>query len=565
MNLAYVNKFKGAKVLICDDDPTHQLLMREVLQADGFVVIDALNGEDALHQYYAQTPDIILLDVDMPKLDGFYVCKEIRSTKYGKDIPILMVTGAGDTLSIEMAFEAGATDFLPKPIKWPLMAHRVAYLLNSSQAIVDLQNSENRLSYLAYFDPLTGLANKQNLVEYLNDFLPEAALTETNIAMLEIELGYYQSAYHALGHSIAQKFMQEISDVIEKTLQDPNIEIKVARTADDRFTISFIHFDNPQDILNIVDKLIAKIKQPIEVEEYQLSICPQLGISFFPEDGSNVDQLITRATIASNLANKNSVLVFSDKLNSDAFDALYLEQEIRQAIADSSLKMQYKCIGNDDVLAPTILQAEAVWIGSDGQEQYINKYLEQISHFSLKQDVENWMIEQVCEYLQQQSVSGEQVTPIAIKLSSERVLSAKFNQNINTIKNTYGIANDLLCIEVNDVLLSNPKSRDVLATLRNNGMLIMLTLSELAPAMKAIFDLSTPNFLSLTDEFIVANPNLKITFSDFNHIFEKTKTHIIFESETDDELQEYLIAHGLDICLKTMDVIEYKVENATII
>jgi len=134
-------------VLIVDDDFTMRLLMRETLEQSGFQVIEAQDGEPALAIYQEQRPNIILLDVMMPNMDGFSVCKILRTLPECAHIPILLVTGLDDMESINRAYEAGATDFLTKPITWPLLGHRVRYVLRASEAMAKVGQSEASLAH----------------------------------------------------------------------------------------------------------------------------------------------------------------------------------------------------------------------------------------------------------------------------------------------------------------------------------------------------------------------------------------------------------------------------------
>lgn len=133
-------------ILITDDDFSTRLLLKETLQAAGFAVKEAENGQEALNFFKSERPDLILLDVEMPEMDGFTACRELRKAPGGLSIPILMVTGLDDIDSIHTAYEAGATDFLTKPINWTILAQRVRYMLRAGQAIEDLRKSENRLA-----------------------------------------------------------------------------------------------------------------------------------------------------------------------------------------------------------------------------------------------------------------------------------------------------------------------------------------------------------------------------------------------------------------------------------
>ena len=132
-------------VLIVDDDPAMRLLERASLEQAGFSVREAACGIEALIAFQERCPDAILLDVMMPDVDGFHVCREIRKSAAGELVPIIMVTGLDNADAIDHAFEVGATDFICKPINWGVLGHHVRYVLRASTAFKKLKESESAL------------------------------------------------------------------------------------------------------------------------------------------------------------------------------------------------------------------------------------------------------------------------------------------------------------------------------------------------------------------------------------------------------------------------------------
>ena len=132
-------------VLIVDDDPVARLLAREALEQSGWSVEEAENGRLGLEVFIKRRPDLMLLDIMMPEMDGFTVCAELRKLPEGIHTPVLMMTGLEDYQSITQAYDAGATDFIVKPVNGLLLGHRVRYMLRSGQAMRDLRDSQDKL------------------------------------------------------------------------------------------------------------------------------------------------------------------------------------------------------------------------------------------------------------------------------------------------------------------------------------------------------------------------------------------------------------------------------------
>ena len=128
------------RVLIVDDEPTSRSLMQAVLLNAGCQVSLAVNGEDALRQLRANPCDIVTLDVEMTGMNGYQVCAALRAAA-GSELSIVMLTGMDDVDSIQHAFDAGATDFITKPINWSLLWHRVQYLFRSHLALRELRTA----------------------------------------------------------------------------------------------------------------------------------------------------------------------------------------------------------------------------------------------------------------------------------------------------------------------------------------------------------------------------------------------------------------------------------------
>ncbi len=154
--------------LVVDDDRGTRLIACTLLEESGFIVEQAADGIEALSAFERSKPGIVLLDVVMPEMDGFAVCKEIRNRSgQGGHIPVLMMTGLDDIDSIHRAYDAGATDFITKPINWTIFQHRLRYIWRSTLVSDDLRKSEmkNRALIDALPDLLLRITSDGRILE----------------------------------------------------------------------------------------------------------------------------------------------------------------------------------------------------------------------------------------------------------------------------------------------------------------------------------------------------------------------------------------------------------------
>lgn len=169
--------FKGnfSRVLVVDDDKLVRMVAVAMLEQDGYSVEQATNGIQALSFIERFHPDLILMDLMMPEMDGFTACAEIRRQQNGTKTPILVMTHLDDYESIQRAYDAGATDFALKPINWDVLCHRIRYVMRSSHAVNVVKEYESRYQDLFNKVPV-GLFRAS----------PDAKLIDVNPALLKM-------------------------------------------------------------------------------------------------------------------------------------------------------------------------------------------------------------------------------------------------------------------------------------------------------------------------------------------------------------------------------------------
>ena len=132
-------------ILIVDDDPVVRGLMQDALEDEGYAVVEAADGVEGCRHCTEAMPSLLIVDAMMPNMDGFELCRTLRRNPATQHVPILMATGLDDEASISQAYEAGANDFIAKPLNWLILCQRVRYMLRGADAMEQLRQNQERL------------------------------------------------------------------------------------------------------------------------------------------------------------------------------------------------------------------------------------------------------------------------------------------------------------------------------------------------------------------------------------------------------------------------------------
>ncbi|MCP5143428.1 MAG: EAL domain-containing protein [Gammaproteobacteria bacterium] len=215
-------------ILVVDDDEMLCVLTRAELENSGFTVIDTHTAADLLARLDAWQPDLILLDVMMPDIDGFQACASLREAAQWRHIPIMMMTGLDDVGSINRAYEVGATDFITKPINFDLLSHRVRYLLRAKATADALRASEQRLAQAQRIAKLGHW--ETDTTGNFTIWTPEVQ------RLFGLNENIHVNDYRTLGAAINTRQRDAISAAFEQSLDDGssfNLEICVGDPARD--------------------------------------------------------------------------------------------------------------------------------------------------------------------------------------------------------------------------------------------------------------------------------------------------------------------------------------------
>ncbi len=241
-----------ARVLVVDDDPAVLMILEETLAEAGFDVTSAASGEEAVAACEEYPPDLALLDINMPRMDGIEACQQIRA-RCGDGFPIVMVTSVDDALSIQSAFEAGASDFILKPINWPLFQRRVEFIMAEWRHASELDESHKRV------EALQRVAPEQVMLVSRNGVIIEDLKERSNDA--GANAGIYPTLDELYGSAISARFRQCISSVL-KTRKTKSLNFKADRWGRERECQADFQVDGRDRVIVVVQALDDRADSP---------------------------------------------------------------------------------------------------------------------------------------------------------------------------------------------------------------------------------------------------------------------------------------------------------------
>src|SRR5436190_11597283 len=197
--------------IIADDEDLGRLLLGEAAAAVGLESLSFGDGAAALDAALANDVAIVLLDVDMPMMDGYEVCRRLRAEPRFSSAPIVMVTGHQDSHAVRLAFEAGATDFVSKPVNWALLPHRLEYILRNAAAAEHIER-------LAYYDTLTELPNRRRCIDLLGSMFRAAERARESVAVVYLDLNNFKRVNDTFGHSVGDEVLLTVASRLMSTL-----------------------------------------------------------------------------------------------------------------------------------------------------------------------------------------------------------------------------------------------------------------------------------------------------------------------------------------------------------
>jgi diguanylate cyclase (GGDEF)-like protein len=278
-------------VLVVDDTPANIGLLVEALQSD-YEVLVASDGPTALAiARGVSLPDLILLDIMMPDMDGYEVCRQLKADVRTQDIPIMFVTADASEHAEERGFSLGAVDYITKPFSLPVVRARV-------RTQVQLRRRTAMLEHLALIDGLTGLANRHRFDEVLEQEWRRAKRSRSPIALLFIDVDRFKAINDQLGHGMGDELLRRIARAVLAVAHRP--ADLAARYGGDEFVVLLPGTDTAG-----AERLAAALCAEVSAPAFGADLALPGGISvsvgcaqLVPDDEDGPEQLVQLADAA---------------------------------------------------------------------------------------------------------------------------------------------------------------------------------------------------------------------------------------------------------------------------
>ncbi len=563
------------RVLLIDDDVAFTLLAGETLSQAGFSVEIANNSREALSAFEANRPDLVLLDVELPGTNGFDLCATLRALSPGYDVPIVMVTGHDDTASIARAYEAGATDFIHKPVLWPTLPPRVGFILRAQDNLRALQQSEQknrallqalpdaiyivdhngtlcehitgnarsgpslvgqplesilppdvarsareavargssggpatleyvigrgkeqrafearlrpqpdgtllivirdsterrrakaRIEYLAYYDVLTGLPNRQLFVREVGRAIRNAKQTGQLIALLYLDLDRFKRINDNLGHSVGDALLQNVARRLEQAVRPKDKDLsssgirlreqaRIARLGGDEFVVLLSGLSDETQAAGTANRIRDVLAEPLDCGGHRLVVTPSIGIAMYPRDASDIEDLLVKADMAMYQAKdqgRNGYAFFGHTMAVRSLGRLELETDLRSAFDNGDFRIFYQ--PKVELASGSIIGVEALlrwhhatrgWIAPD-------VFVPVAEETGLIAKLGDWVIVEACKQLKRWTEAGLGHLTIAVNVSVQQFARANFVETVLRVLKEQDVRPQQLELEITESLL----------------------------------------------------------------------------------------------------------------
>jgi diguanylate cyclase (GGDEF)-like protein len=497
-------------ILVVDDLADNLQILAKTLTNQGYQVRCAKNGSMALRGASTILPDLILLDIKMPDLDGYEVCQQLKANKETCDIPVIFLSALDDVLDKVRAFEVGGVDFISKPIQVKEVLVRVKNQISLQlakakitelnqdlekrvyqrtiklktvvqklrQEINERRRVQQQLIHDALHDSLTGLPNRALLIERIEFAIAHAKRNPSyRYGLLFIDLDRFKVVNDSLGHFIGDQLLIAVSNLLHECVRENDL---VSRLGGDEFVILLDGIDNVQDVTSIGERIQQKLRSPFELEGQHIFTSASIGIVFSSDEYGNPADLMRDADIAmyrSKDEGKARYTIFDQKMYDETLKLVELENNLRFALKRGELAMHYQPIISVD--SNNLVGFEALIRWHHPERGLISpvEFIPIAEDTGLIVEIGEWLLKEACQQLQvwrQQFAFIPKINSLkmSINLAIQQLQEPDFINKLDQILVETGLDGSSLRLEITESVLIEPEGniQNTLRKIKNRNI-----------------------------------------------------------------------------------------------
>ena len=467
------------KILAVDDTPENLRVIAGVLLQAGYDVRPVTSGREALQVALADPPDLVLLDIRMPEMDGFAVCAEMKAKPPTADIPIVFLSASGDLEDKLQAFEAGGADYIEKPfherevlarVDLQLRLRRTQTELAAARDLLEAKVAERteELARLAYFDPLTALPNRKKFSEEIERMLASPGVD--SFALLLLDLDRFKSVNDALGHGVGDELLKQLAERLRAVVADHHGF--VARLGGDEFVVC-VEGSDAGDAEHLAEVILARLEVPFALDGLSIEMGCSIGIALYPRDGDRYGELLRCADVAMYVA-KQTLSRYSNyapQQDNNSTGRLTLLSQFLDALKADHLVLHYQ--PKIEIASGKASGVEALVRWQHTQHGLLPpcEFLPQIELTDMIRRLTHWVIDTAAAQVAHWLSLGLSV-PVAVNLSARNLIEEDLPDWIAQVLRRRAIPPHLLEVEITEtaMMVAPDRSLAVLQRIADQGV-----------------------------------------------------------------------------------------------
>jgi diguanylate cyclase (GGDEF)-like protein len=493
--------FEKKDILIIDDMPDNLRVLSSLLTREGYGVRKALNWHMALTACQTLLPDLILLDIMIPEVDGYEICRRLKACRLTADIPVIFISALEDVFDKVKAFQVGGVDYITKPFEFEevlvrvenQLALRTARLeilkLNTElenrvnertsqlekalyklqQEINQRQQLQTKLLDIALHDSLTGLPNRVLFIKRLEQALNRAKLeSDYHFAVLFLDCDRFKVVNNSLGHLVGDELLIAIARRLQASLSPFD---SLARFGGDEFAILLENITDISTAIEVAECILKKLSQPFKLFRYEVFINASIGINWGNHNYEKSEYLLRDADTAMYRAKalgKARYHVFDPAMHQEVSQLLELENDLRRAVERQEFVVHYQPIICITTGAIAGFEALIRWQHPTKGLVYPTAFIPIAEETGLINHINIWVLQSACQtlrLLQNHPATNKNLNSLTISVNlSPRLFSLpNFLAEIDQILDETKINPANLELEITESLLI--ENSDVIKTI----------------------------------------------------------------------------------------------------